>query len=383
METRRDHQLLADLMDIAEGTADEIVAGALRAGLDATLAVLFRALLPHLADLDEEEIAVRYRLRLPGHDGVHDLRLRPASRQVELGEDASNSVPRLRISHDTAGFVDLFRALLGGRSKLGAALFGDSIEGDRPVAKTLAASLAARPGLGELARRQGSCKWGAHWGPTYYERYLAPLRDKRITILEIGIGGHHVAEGGESLRMWRDYFPRALIYGIDIFDKRAVEEQRIRVFQGDQSDERFLGEVVSQTGPLDVIIDDGSHVNEHVITSFRYLFPHLKEGGLYFIEDLQSSYWPAFGGSLEDRTSATITTGFLKTLVDGLQHQEFLRPKDYRPSYLDKQVAGVHVHHLFAVIEKGANAEPSSKGNWMRYLDLERPMAIMEIGPDS
>jgi hypothetical protein len=44
-------------------------------------------------------------------------------------------------------------------------------------------------------------------------------------------------------------------------------------------------------------------------------------------------------------------------------------------------VAGVHVHHLFAVVEKGSNTEPSSKPNWQRYLDLDRPMAALEIGP--
>jgi hypothetical protein len=241
---------------------------------------------------------------------------------------------------------------------------------------------ADRPGLAELAARHGSCKWGAHWGPTYYERYLEPLRDKRITILEIGIGGHHLYEGGESLRMWRDYFPRAMIYGIDLYDKKIVEGERIRAFQGDQSDADFLAGVVRETGPLDVVIDDGSHVNQHVITAFHQLFPHLNAGGLYFIEDLQTSYWPAFGGDLEDRAAPMITTGFLKTLIDGLQHQEFLRPPDYEPSTLDRTVSGLHVHHAFAVVEKGANTEPSSKGNWMRYLDLERPMAALEIGPD-
>ena len=247
-------------------------------------------------------------------------------------------------------------------------------------ARMLSASFAERPSLAELAARHGSCKWGAHWGPTYYERYLAPLRDRRLSILEIGVGGHHLYEGGESLRMWRDYFPRALLYGVDLYDKSGVEEQRIRIFQGDQGDERFLAELAA-AGPFDVIIDDGSHVNEHVITSFRALFPHLNDGGLYLIEDLQSSYWPAFGGSLEDRTSPAITTGFLKTLVDGLQHQEFLRPADYEPSYLDQHVVGVYVHHLLAVVEKGANDEPSSTANWMKYLDLEQPMAALEIGP--
>lgn len=179
--------------------------------------------------------------------------------------------------------------------------------------------------------------------------------------------------------MWRDYFPRAEIYGLDLYDKSGAEEQRIQVLQGDQGDVRFLADVVARTGPLNVVIDDGSHVNSDVLTAFRFLFPYLVEGGLYLIEDLQSSYWPAFGGDVADLDSPNTTTGFLKTLVDGLQHQEFLR--DHDPSYLDQNVAGLHVHHLFAVVEKGPNTEPSSKANWMRYLDLAKPMAALEIGP--
>lgn len=358
------------LLALGSASATEIVDGVLDIGVSNVLLALFAGLLPRLPD----DVTIGYELTLPGHTGDHLFQLRPSQHRVENGCDA----PTLRLLHDADGFVNLFRAVFGGRLDLGVAIF-NSVDG--VAAKALVASFADRPGLGELAQRHGSCKWGAHWQPRHYERYLAPLRDRPVTILEIGVGGHHVAPGGESLRMWRDFFPRAMIYGLDLYDKHDVEEQRIRVFQGDQSDERFLADVVARTGPIDLVIDDGSHVNEHVITAFRFLFPHLTDGGLYFIEDLQSSYWPAFGGELDDRADPATTTGFLKTLVDGLQHQEFLRPAGYQPSYLDHNVAGVHVHHLFAVIEKGANTEPSSKANWMRYLDLERPMAALEIGP--
>jgi hypothetical protein len=48
---------------------------------------------------------------------------------------------------------------------------------------------------------------------------------------------------------------------------------------------------------FDIIIDDGSHVNEHVITTFEYLLPILNNEGLYVIEDTQTAYWPEYGGS--------------------------------------------------------------------------------------
>ncbi|HEX9334765.1 MAG TPA: class I SAM-dependent methyltransferase [Pseudonocardiaceae bacterium] len=367
-----DDRLVGRLLDLGAADATRIIEAATDIGLDATVTAMFGELLPRI----DADLTVEYDLTLPAYQATHHIRLLPTRRAVESAEPAA--APGLRLRHGTAEFVDLFRAVFGGRHDLGVALFDPD---DQAVAKHLAASFAERPGLAELASRHGSCKWGAHWGPTHYERYLAPLRDRRIKILEIGVGGHHVAPGGESLRMWRDYFPRAQIYGVDLYDKRDVAEQRIRIFQGDQSDKRFLAELVAETGPVDIVIDDGSHVNDHVLTAFRFLFPHLTDGGLYLIEDLQSSYWPAFGGVPDDRDDPRTTTGFLKTLVDGLQHQEFLAPEDYQPSYLDRSVVGVHVHHLFAVIEKGANTEPSSKANWMRYLDLNRPMAALEIGP--
>ena len=63
------------------------------------------------------------------------------------------------------------------------------------------------------------------------------------------------------------------------------------------SHQAFLTSVVDEIGPLDIIIDDGSHLNEHVIRTFEILFPLLNEGGIYAVEDLQTSYWPDHGGS--------------------------------------------------------------------------------------
>ena len=41
---------------------------------------------------------------------------------------------------------------------------------------------------------------------------------------------------------------------------------------------------------FDVIIDDGSHESEHILTSLKTLFPRLKTGGYYFIEDLHAGW---------------------------------------------------------------------------------------------
>ena len=85
--------------------------------------------------------------------------------------------------------------------------------------------------------------------------------------------------------MWRTYFSRRMIYGIDIFDKRAHDERRIKTFCGSQADYNFLADVAAITGRLDIVIDDGSHRSSDVIASFEFLFPFLNQRGIYAIED--------------------------------------------------------------------------------------------------
>lgn len=211
--------------------------------------------------------------------------------------------------------------------------------------------------LTELAQRYGSDKWGLHRYTPYYEDHFRQHRDKAVSLLEIGIGGHDRPDaGGASMRMWRQYFLRGQIYGIDIFDKSALNGSRLRTFRGHQGDESFLAKVLEETGPLDIIIDDGSHINRDVLTSFHYLFPRLRAGGLYVIEDLQTAYWPGYGGSSDDLGGAGTSIGFLKTLVDGLNYEEFLL-EGYQPTYYDMNVVSLHFYHNLAVIGKGENAE--------------------------
>lgn len=217
----------------------------------------------------------------------------------------------------------------------------------------------APPDLAALATLHGSDKWGRHWYARHYQAHFEPRRLEPLTLLEIGVGGYEdPAQGGASLRMWRDYFPQARIFGIDIHDKRAVQEDRVRIFQGSQDDPVFLAAVVQETGPLDIVIDDGSHRNDHVIASFEALFPHLREGGIYAVEDTQTSYWPAYGGSLDPDAPHT-TMGLFKRLADGLNHAELIRP-GYAPGFFDLNVASVHFYHNMVFVYRGRNDEESN-----------------------
>ncbi len=216
-----------------------------------------------------------------------------------------------------------------------------------------------RPDLGYLAVRYGSDKWGAHRYAPRYEHHLAPLVDRRLNILEIGIGGYDATSGGASLSMWKHFFPRAHVHGIDLYDKSAVNAPRISTAAVDQSDPAALVEFAERHGPFDVIIDDGSHVPAHVITSFEALFPLLPAGGLYVVEDLQASYWPFFQGNPQDLNDPTASVGFLKTLVDGLNHEEILSVTGRPAAPADEWLSAMHLYHNLAFLEKGGNREGS------------------------
>lgn len=211
-----------------------------------------------------------------------------------------------------------------------------------------------------LAKHFGTDKWGAHRYAQHYQRHFAPLRDRPVTLLEIGIGGYsRSGQGGASLRMWKHYFPLGSIYGLDIHDKSFVAEPRIRTFQGDQSDPALLAKIVAEIGPPDIVIDDGSHQVKHVLATFEILFPMLAPDGIYVVEDTQTSYWPEYGGA-ESPAEGGTSMARLRALVDGLNYEEFVA-EDYQPLYTDLHVIGAHFYHNLVVIEKGLNREGTRK----------------------
>lgn len=150
--------------------------------------------------------------------------------------------------------------------------------------------------LTTLAVRHGTDKFGYHDYTPNYHAMFARFRQRPVRVLEIGVGGYGEPDkGGESLATWRDYFPQGRIVGIDIQRKTMDLGPRVRICQGSQVDAEFLAQIVREEGPFDLIIDDGSHQNEHVIESFRLLFPTLAPGGIYAVEDTQTAFVPRRG----------------------------------------------------------------------------------------
>jgi len=218
--------------------------------------------------------------------------------------------------------------------------------------------------LPKLAVIYGTDKWGVHWYAKHYANHFRHLRRKKIVVFEIGVGGYEdPTAGGGSLRMWRRYFSRAVIVGLDYFDKSPHAEKRIRIYQGDQSDHELLKKIVAEVGRPHIIIDDGSHENRHVLASFETLFPLLDDNGIYVVEDTQTAYWPDAGGLRDvDHNDLSTSMNYLKALTDGINHSEFRRP-DYVPSYTDKNIVSMSFYHNLVFIQKGANDEASNLPN--------------------
>jgi demethylmacrocin O-methyltransferase len=151
--------------------------------------------------------------------------------------------------------------------------------------------------LDEIAIKHGADKATTHpvKGHGYalhYALFFEELRNRPIKFLEIGVGG------GESIRTWMEYFPNAMIYGIDMVSGTnewntvgSSPDPRYRFTCGNQTDETFWKCFrVDCGGDWDVIVDDGGHFSDQIITSFDGLWQHVKSGGLYCVEDLGVSY---------------------------------------------------------------------------------------------
>ena len=178
-------------------------------------------------------------------------------------------------------------------------------------------------------------KWTHYLG--LYERYFSKFRNTPVRMLEIG-----VFEGG-SLELWRKYLgSAATIYGIDINPACASKfEAPNQVRIGSQADPQFLRTVVEEMGGVDLILDDGSHRGNHIITSFRTLFPLLSDGGVYAIEDMHDDYseWPG--------TRRNQSLSFIKRLIDDM-HGNFTG----LPAQESDAIGGVHIFDSIAFIEK-------------------------------
>ncbi|MFK7869076.1 MAG: class I SAM-dependent methyltransferase [Roseobacter sp.] len=184
-----------------------------------------------------------------------------------------------------------------------------------------------------------------------YGRELAELQGRDVNFLEIG-----VFRGG-SIPMWEGFFGRRsdLTFADIDPDCTRFATERSKVEIGDQSDPAFLAGLAADHGPFDLVVDDGGHKMDQQITSFQHLWPHVKTGGLYVVEDTHTSYWPGFGGGYREDSSFI---EFAKKLVDQM-HSWYTDQDEIFPLHqMAREVAAVRFYDSMVFIEKRTHTEP-------------------------
>lgn len=172
----------------------------------------------------------------------------------------------------------------------------------------------------------------AHSYTVLYDHFFTHNRHDIERVLEIGLG-----TTGGSMKMYRDFFPNAEIHGFDIEDCADFEGERMFTYIADQSKRDQLEKaLIDSKGNFDIIIDDGGHTMDQQQISFGYLFPHVKRGGYYIIEDLHTSF---FGDdyNVEKGGKNSTVTMINKFIAHGKIDSKYMtqREKDYLEANLE------------------------------------------------
>lgn len=215
--------------------------------------------------------------------------------------------------------------------------------------------------LDRLALQTGTDKSSAYHNYTkIYAEYFGPIKNKPIRFLEIGI------LGGSSVKLWENYFPQAELHFIDhSFNTIQYFSKRAEYHLIDQTDRVGLTAFAQAVGNFDVIIDDGGHTMDQQIISFETLFPSVKSGGLYIIEDLHTSYWHPWGGGgtrEAPKSGPNTCVTFLQHLIDDLNYSgarigiadHNKAPLDIRQTfnYYQEHITSMHFYDSLCIIQK-------------------------------
>ncbi|MFC7493457.1 MULTISPECIES: class I SAM-dependent methyltransferase [unclassified Nocardioides] len=221
--------------------------------------------------------------------------------------------------------------------------------------------MPGNPLLAYFRRNKGRLihKWMHYFD--IYHRHFQRFRGKPVVVVEFG-----VSHGG-SLQMWRDYFGRrATIYGVDI-DERCAQlgGPHTKVFIGDQEDREFLRRIVDEVGPIDVVIEDGGHTMGQQVATFEEIYPAVKPGGVFLIEDLHTSYWSEYGG---DYRKPDTFIEYAKNLTDQLNAWHS-RSDDLVVDEFTRTTTSMHFYDSIIVFEKGEVVEPHHEKTGRPTLD--------------
>ena len=198
-------------------------------------------------------------------------------------------------------------------------------KGDKKAAKAkpttgLAAKTAPLTNLTDLADRFGSDKGVAkHRYTELYHMLFHPYRDQPITFLELGLlnGGpedgipaDRKTDDLPSIRMWLEFFPKAMIHGLDVSDFAWFKHDRFAFHRCDMDRRENIKATRAAMPEFDIILDDASHASHHQQNAFLELFPRLKSGGLYIIENLRGQ------PEIYERAGITKTAGLFRSFAE-------------------------------------------------------------------
>lgn len=207
-----------------------------------------------------------------------------------------------------------------------------------------------RKTLDQIGHETGTDKRsGCHNYLKYYEMFLESRRDERLKLLELGIWH------GDSLRMWAEYFPSAQIIGLDYEDMSQYATDRIHIVKSDQTDSNRLFNLFDGL-EIDVVADDAGHQGHAQIISFTTLFPLMKSGGLYFIEDLLCSYhhWAEKDSFISYIKRYLVDAVQMNGVIphDKLCSDKAEQVKIYDGDYFEKNIEWIFVSMGLCVIKK-------------------------------
>jgi hypothetical protein len=180
----------------------------------------------------------------------------------------------------------------------------------------------------ELANKYGSDKGDLNFHKHQYSRIYDEIfilsKNNKLKILEIGLSISDNKSQSTSINIWYDFFPNAKVYGFDIINFTSYNNDRITIYQGDQSKEEDLNKFMALHGnDFDIIIDDGYHTSLCQQQSLEILFVEcLKPGGIYVIEDLHYQPTREIGGMIK-------TKEYLRKIKSGVHFEyEIIKTHD-------------------------------------------------------
>lgn len=206
-----------------------------------------------------------------------------------------------------------------------------------------------------------SDKWRHYF--EVYDRHMSRFRGRECTYLEIGV------QRGGSLTLMQEYLgPQAKVFGADI-DPACANNPNHQVFIGDQSDAGFVHKVIEEIGGADIIIDDGGHTPDQQLVSFFTLFPRLRDGGVYLVEDLHCCFWEGYGASrfginfydfAKGLTDKLALWHYDRRMADGraMQPREQRQGRRAPGNFAAEQIFNISFYDSIIAFEKRAIPEP-------------------------